>query len=90
MSVHRKFTKDYNSYGYRIGIMYDVEGAELKEVYKKIANNLSKLVLVENNKIKIQMESLEFKQLKGYACEVCGKDTLDKNFKLCKECYFKK
>ncbi|TFG23921.1 MAG: hypothetical protein EU529_05845 [Promethearchaeota archaeon] len=52
ISVHRKYTKDYQSYGFRVGIMGNVEEREnIKTAYYNISKILDKMVDIENKKI---------------------------------------
>jgi hypothetical protein len=100
MSVHRKYTKDYQSYGFRIGIMYDVEGAEPMDAHREVSNTLKKMTMNENEKTWSVMKSQKgienksgvkevgVKDKKG-VCEICGALTINDNYKFCRECYFK-
>lgn len=60
MSVHRKYTKDYQSYGFRIGLMVDVEEDEsAMTAYRKVSKYLKSLTDAENKKIWNIMEGGE-------------------------------
>lgn len=50
ISVHRKYTKDYNSYGFRIGMMADI-GEDPDVSYAQISKVMEKWTKAEDNKI---------------------------------------
>ncbi len=92
MEASRKYTSNYNSYYFKVGLSAEFIDESIAEGYNRIEQELKKLTAVEKEKISREMEKelveSEKSILKGNRCKKCGKDTGDKNWNLCRPCYF--
>ena len=60
VSIHRKFTKNYNSYGYRIGVMVDVGSSTAQDAYYQGLAFLQDKMKEENQSIEIEMGKKDY------------------------------
>ena len=60
LSIHRKYTQNYNSYGFRIGIMMDVDSKDNpRDCYYQGKVFLNERIKEENNAIADLLEKME-------------------------------
>ncbi len=66
ISIHRKYTQDFQSFGYRIGIMMDVDSKDNpRDVYYQGKAFLSERMKEENNAIADLLRKIKKFKLKG-------------------------
>lgn len=93
MSYHRKYTHNFNSYGFRIGVAASMgENENQYEAHFVISDYLNKIAIIEIEKIKKLIDQDAEKpnvvQFVGNKCQKCGQDTVNRSFQLCRKCYF--
>lgn len=66
ISIHRKYTKDFNSYGYRIGIMLDVDKDDPRSGYYEGKAFLNERIKEEDLVIKNAMDKRVAEKESGY------------------------
>ncbi len=93
IEASRKYTSNYNSYYFKVGLSAEIIDESVAEGYNRIEQELKKLTIIEKEKILTEMEKelveSEKSILIGNKCKNCGKDTGDKSWNLCRPCYFK-
>ncbi|TKJ26212.1 MAG: hypothetical protein CEE42_05215 [Promethearchaeota archaeon Loki_b31] len=66
ISIHRKYTRDFQSYGYRIGVMLDVGGVSPEQAYNGAKTFLNKKIGEEDLIIKNIMDVKDAQKRLGY------------------------
>ena len=97
ISIHRKFTKNFNSFGFRIGIMVDVENEIPMEAYRTTSKVVGQMTKEEELLCKNALSDYVSNQQNTLGnqsnvmvkqCEKCGAETYNKSYKFCLKCYY--